>query len=141
MKFHHLVFVLGMLGIGYYFGTRYFTNNSNTITNEPTPELAEPSQRNTTVTTAPVTQRFDSEQATIELFEKAAPSVCYITTKVIQRDYWSRNVEEIPQGSGSGFVWDKEGHIVTNAHVISNSNKAYVTLSDGSTWEAKTVGK
>jgi S1-C subfamily serine protease len=143
MKLHHLIFVLGMLGLGYYFGSKYFITPDNPLnesTVENVPELATPTTKNNNGIVAPVTQRFDTEQATIELFEKAAPSVCYITTKVLQRDYWSRNLEEIPQGSGSGFVWDKDGHIVTNAHVISKSSKAYVTLADGSSWEAVTVG-
>jgi S1-C subfamily serine protease len=81
-----------------------------------------------------------NEQHTINLFKRAAPSVCFITTTTLRRDYFSRNVMEIPQGSGSGFVWDKNGHIITNHHVIQNASKAQVTLADGSTWEAEMVG-
>ncbi len=81
-----------------------------------------------------------NEHHTINLFKRAAPSVCFITTTTIRRDYFSRNVMEIPQGSGSGFVWDKNGHIITNHHVIQNASKAQVTLGDGSTWEAELVG-
>ncbi|WP_373549971.1 S1C family serine protease [Haliscomenobacter sp.] len=80
------------------------------------------------------------ESHTIDLFEKAAPSVCYITTSVVRRDFWSRNVMEIPQGSGSGFVWDRSGHIITNYHVIQGASKAQVTLADRSTWDAELVG-
>ena len=80
------------------------------------------------------------ESHTIRLFEQAAPSVCYITTTTVRRNYYSRNVEEIPSGSGSGFVWDKDGHIVTNFHVIQGADGATVTLSDGSTWQASVVG-
>ena len=142
MKLHHVIFVLGMVGVGYYFGTKYFTEKEEPALELPesTAPLAKPAKKNGQVTIAPVTQRFDTEQATIELFEKAKPSVCYITTKILQRSYWNRNVEEIPRGSGSGFVWDTKGHIVTNAHVVDESGKAYVTLSDGTTWEAKIVG-
>jgi S1-C subfamily serine protease len=53
---------------------------------------------------------------------------------------FSRNVMEVPQGSGSGFVWDHEGHIVTNFHVIRGGDALTATLSDGSTHEAKVVG-
>jgi S1-C subfamily serine protease len=81
------------------------------------------------------------EQHTIRLFEQAAPSVCFITTATLRRNYYSRNVEEIPSGSGSGFVWDKEGHIVTNYHVIQNADKATVTLSNGQTYQATKVGQ
>lgn len=80
------------------------------------------------------------ETHTIELFEKAAPSVCYITTSVVRRDYWSRNIMEIPQGAGSGFVWDRNGHIITNYHVIQGASKAQITLADRSTWDAELVG-
>lgn len=81
------------------------------------------------------------EQHTIRLFEQAAPSVCFITTSTLRRNYYSRNVEEIPSGSGSGFVWDKDGHIVTNYHVIQNADKATVTLSNGQTYQATKVGQ
>ncbi|HZV44272.1 MAG TPA: trypsin-like peptidase domain-containing protein, partial [Saprospiraceae bacterium] len=82
-----------------------------------------------------------TEQATIKLFEEAAPSVVYITTTTVQQDYWSRNVYEIPAGTGSGFIWDDKGHIVTNFHVIQNAYKAKVTLSDQTTYDAEIVGK
>ena len=80
------------------------------------------------------------ELATINLFEKASGSVVYITTSTIQRDYWTRNQSEIRSGSGSGFVWDKEGHIVTNYHVINGADKALVTFSDQTTYNATLVG-
>lgn len=47
---------------------------------------------------------------------------------------------EIPSGTGSGFIWDKEGHIITNFHVIQNASKIQVTLSDRSVWDAEVVG-
>jgi S1-C subfamily serine protease len=82
----------------------------------------------------------ENEEATIRLFEQSAPSVAYITSINVRRDYWTRNVMEIPQGSGSGFVWDKDGHIVTNFHVIKDGQRAQVTLSDQTTWEAEIIG-
>ncbi len=82
----------------------------------------------------------EGEKATIRLFENSAPSVAYITTSQIRQDYWTRNVMEIPQGSGSGFVWDKEGHVITNYHVIQGADKAQVTLADRTTWDATLVG-
>ncbi len=80
------------------------------------------------------------ERSTIALFKRAAPSVVYITTLVRRRDVWTSNIYEIPQGAGSGFVWDEQGHIVTNNHVIQNANGAEVTLSDHTTWNAELVG-
>ncbi len=80
------------------------------------------------------------EQATINLFREASPSVVYITAIVKRRDYFRLSVQEVPQGTGSGFVWDRKGHIVTNLHVIQGADRAQVTLSDHTTWEARVVG-
>jgi S1-C subfamily serine protease len=90
-------------------------------------------------TTAPGTLT-ESESHTIRLFEAAAPSVCYITTTQLRRNYFNRNITEIPSGTGSGFVWDRNGHIVTNFHVIQGANKLQVTLADRTTWPATLVG-
>jgi len=57
-----------------------------------------------------------AEEATIKLFEGTTASVVYIDTFVEQRDAFSTNVMEVPSGTGSGFVWDLDGHIVTNYH-------------------------
>lgn len=81
-----------------------------------------------------------AEMATIKLFEEAAPSVCFITTTNVRLDYFTRDVTEIPRGTGSAFVWDNKGHIVTNYHVIQGADKAQVTLSDRSVWPAKLIG-
>ena len=75
----------------------------------------------------------DAEQETMALFERATPSVVFIDTFVEQRDALSSNVMELPAGTGSGFVWDKMGHIVTNYHVIRNAAEAQVTLLDPKT--------
>ena len=80
------------------------------------------------------------EQSLTELFEQASPSVVYITSLALRRDFFRLNVMEIPAGTGSGFVWDDRGNIVTNFHVIRGAHRAEVTLSDGSTWEASLVG-
>jgi S1-C subfamily serine protease len=80
------------------------------------------------------------EQATVEIFERAAPSVVYITNLGLRRDMFGLNVLEIPQGTGSGIVWDDQGHIVTNLHVIEGAQAAEVVLSDRSNWDARLVG-
>jgi S1-C subfamily serine protease len=80
------------------------------------------------------------EQSITELFERASPSVVYITSISVRRDFFRLNVMEIPRGTGSGFVWNTSGHIVTNYHVIENADRAVVTLADGSTWQASLVG-
>lgn len=88
----------------------------------------------------PPSNLLESEWSTIRLFENAAPSVCYITTSNVRMDLWTRNISEIKRGTGSGFVWDQEGHIVTNYHVIQGADRAQVTLSDQSTWSARLIG-
>lgn len=80
------------------------------------------------------------EQTTIELFSNASPSVVYITTVALRTDRYSLNMFEIPQGTGSGFVWDDEGHVITNFHVIQGASAARVTLADHTTWEARLTG-
>jgi S1-C subfamily serine protease len=81
-----------------------------------------------------------AEQTTIALFERARPSVVYITTQARVVDTWTRNVFNIPRGSGSGFIWDDRGHIVTNNHVVAGASGATVRLSDGRDVPAMLVG-
>lgn len=90
-----------------------------------------------------VTARGDlaaDETNTIDIFRNASPSVVYITSIGVQRNLFNLNVYEIPKGTGSGFIWDRQGRIVTNYHVISDANRIEVTLADHSSWKAKLVG-
>ena len=80
------------------------------------------------------------ERTVTSLFEQAGPSVVYITSIALRRDWFRLNVMEIPRGTGSGFIWDGEGHVVTNYHVIRDGNRAEVTLADQSTWKATVIG-
>ncbi len=82
----------------------------------------------------------EDERSTIELYTRSSPSVVHITTSVRRRDSLSLNLFDIPQGTGSGFVWDEEGHVVTNFHVIRDANSAEVTLADQTTWPARLIG-
>ncbi len=82
----------------------------------------------------------EDEKSTIELFEKASPSVVYITTISVKRDFFTMNVHKIPAGTGSGFIWNEEGYIVTNFHVIQKAQAAEVMLFDHSVWKANLVG-
>jgi S1-C subfamily serine protease len=80
------------------------------------------------------------EQANIDLFRRVSPSVVHITTLETQRDMFSMNVMQVPRGTGTGFVWDDKGHIVTNFHVIQGGSGARVTLADQTSFNAKLVG-
>ncbi len=83
---------------------------------------------------------FPEERRDIEVFRAASASVAYITSVALRRDFFTMNVFEIPQGSGSGFVWDGEGHVVTNFHVIQDASAVRITLADQSEWDARIVG-
>lgn len=80
------------------------------------------------------------EKSSVELFEKSKDSVVFITTQAQVIDYWTRSVMDVPKGSGSGFVWDEFGHIVTNFHVIQGASSATVRLSNGVDYQAFLVG-
>ena len=95
------------------------------------------------VSPRPVTPRGDlgaDEKSTIDLFQKARASVVYINTRERVLDPWTRNLSSIPRGSGSGFVWDGRGHIVTNFHVVAGASEARVRLNDGRDSPATLVG-
>jgi S1-C subfamily serine protease len=83
----------------------------------------------------------DDERSTIDLFSTASSSVTNIDTATLaRRNRFSLDVTEIPRGSGSGFVWDTDGHIVTNWHVVDGADTAKVALGDRSSWDAELVG-
>jgi len=82
----------------------------------------------------------EDEKNTIDIFRNVSPSVVYITSIALRRGLFSLNAVEIPQGTGSGFIWDKEGRIVTNYHVISDASRIQVSMSDQSVYKAVLVG-
>lgn len=112
------------------FASRPFVDDTTDLTPSPaeTPR-AQPSPELT-----------PDELATIELFQQAAPSVVFVTSLSVGRDLAGRNVVQVPQGTGSGFVWDSQGHVVTNFHVIADADAVHVSFADQSMWEARVVG-
>jgi S1-C subfamily serine protease len=80
------------------------------------------------------------EKATIALFEHSRDSVVFITTREKVRDFWSRDVLSVPRGTGSGFLWDEAGDVVTNYHVVEGASEATVKLADGRSYRASLVG-
>jgi S1-C subfamily serine protease len=78
------------------------------------------------------------EQAVIDVYARVSPAVVYITSRIVVQDFfWGAQQQE---GTGSGFVIDKEGHIVTNYHVVENAEQVVVTLSDDTSVDATIVG-
>ncbi len=84
--------------------------------------------------------RIEDERNSIEIFREVAPSVVFVTQKRVVMDRYAMRATEVPAGSGSGFIWDDAGHIVTNFHVIAGAQSLSVTLYDQKTYEAKVVG-
>ena len=82
----------------------------------------------------------NDEENNIEIFKRSSPSVVHITNSRLVRSFYSLNPQEVPQGTGTGFIWDQEGYIVTNFHVIQQANVVTVTLQDGTSYEAVPVG-
>ena len=80
------------------------------------------------------------EKATIDLFNSNTPSVVYITNMQQKRDVFTLNAVEAPTGAGSGIVWDGDGHVVTNFHVINGANELRVTTQDQDVYPAKVIG-
>jgi S1-C subfamily serine protease len=80
------------------------------------------------------------EKSTIALFERTRDAVVFISTSAVVQDFWSRNVLSVPRGTGSGFIWDDAGHVVTNYHVIEGASEATVKLADGSDYKCSLVG-
>ncbi len=104
------------------------------------PPSAAPESTPRTTVVQPRGELADWERTTVEIFRETAPSVVFITTLRTRWDPFRRNIFEIPAGTGSGIVWDRQGHVVTNFHVIQGASGARVTLEDGSVWPARLVG-
>jgi S1-C subfamily serine protease len=121
-----LILLLAAIGVGvWHFWPR--SNGGVNVNAEPRP-------------IAPRGNLLPEEQETIDIFKNASPSVVHITTLVQQQDFFSFDVQEIPRGTGSGFIWDDDGHIVTNFHVVKDGDSFKVILADGSKYDARVVG-
>jgi S1-C subfamily serine protease len=81
-----------------------------------------------------------AEQGVVDRFREARSSVVYLTSLAYQQDFFSLDVQTVPTGTGSGFIWDAEGHVVTNYHVIEDAQEVEVALADGTRNKAKLVG-
>ena len=87
-----------------------------------------------------ITVTDSGEQALIETFEARRESVVFISTSETLRNPFTRLSREVERGTGSGFVWDDRGHVVTNWHVLEGATRAFVRLADGRVEQARLVG-
>lgn len=137
MHNHFWIFVIAILAISLFFGIA-------------SPEaIAQRSNENSsgTVSTNALSSSISTSEALTlpEIFNKTENSVVQITsTSPVSNSFVIRNGEQIPQDDvalGSGFVYDQDGHIITNYHVISDPNSVEVTFVDGDSYSAKVIGK
>jgi S1-C subfamily serine protease len=89
---------------------------------------------------SPAATRTEDERNTISVFRSVAPATVFVTQLRVVHDYWGGGAQEVPAGSGSGFVWDDQGHVVTNFHVVDGARSLTVTFHDQQSFEAKLVG-
>lgn len=82
----------------------------------------------------------EDEKSTIELYNQSRLGVVNITTLANRKTGLNLNIQQMPEGTGSGFVWDDAGHVVTNFHVIQNADAAQITFADQSVFQARLVG-
>ncbi|MFC2073275.1 S1C family serine protease [Campylobacterota bacterium] len=82
----------------------------------------------------------EEEKKNISIFDDVKDSVVFISIHQQIIDPWRMSTFDVPKGAGSGFIWNKDGYIVTNYHVIMNANKATVTLKNGKNYKAVLVG-
>ena len=81
-----------------------------------------------------------TEKSNIEIFQQSSPSVVYITTLEDTLNLWTRDITRIPRGTGSGFIWDRQGHVITNYHVLQGASAVRIRLSDHRTFNATLIG-
>jgi S1-C subfamily serine protease len=113
--------------------------------NAPVPDAAAAAPAQSSATPPPVpplspTARIEDEKNTISVFKSCAPSTVFVTQKRVVVDYWAGTAQEVAAGSGSGFVWDDAGHVVTNYHVVEGARSVSVTFHDQEQFDAKVVG-
>jgi S1-C subfamily serine protease len=125
--------ILGTLIAGAFY---WYTTHHRGV--NPSDYIARPTHVELTEAAAP--QTFDSaEQTNIEVYKKSLPSVVNITSTAVAFDFFYGPVPQ--EGQGSGFIIDKEGHILTNYHVIANAREVEVTLHNKKKYKATVIGR
>lgn len=113
----------------------YTTHHSDA---NPSQYISQPNKVELTEAAAPAV--FDSEEQTnIDVYKKATPSVVNITSTAVAFDFFYGPVPQ--EGQGSGFIIDKDGHILTNYHVIANAREVEVTLYNKKKYKAMVIGR
>jgi S1-C subfamily serine protease len=103
----------------------------------PPPSLPPPTSKIVPLSSEAKTE---DERNSISVFEASARSTVFVTNKRRVVDFLNRRAVDVPAGSGSGFIWDTDGHVVTNFHVVKDAQSLSVTLYDHRTLDAEVVG-
>ena len=127
-------FVLGVLLAGAFY---WFTTHHKGVVDPPN-WVARPTHVELSEAAGPV-QLDPEEQNNVEVYHKVIPSVVNITSKTIAYDFFYGPVPQ--EGQGSGFIIDKQGHILTNYHVVGDASQVDVTLHNKKTYKAVVIGR
>jgi S1-C subfamily serine protease len=126
-------FILGILLAGAFY---WFTTHHKGI--DSPSWVARPTQVELSEAAGP--EKLDpDEQNNVEVYHKVIPSVVNITSKTVAYDFFYGPVPQ--EGQGSGFIIDKQGHILTNYHVVGDSGQVDVTLHNKKTYKATVIGR
>lgn len=87
------------------------------------------------------TRLSSDEQKVVDLFNKSTSSVVNVTNLSSRRDAFTSDLQDYPAGAGSGIVWDKQGHVVTNYHVIKGASTVQIVVDGGAEFPAKVLGQ
>jgi S1-C subfamily serine protease len=106
----------------------------------PSPPPTLPPPASSTIVPLTAQSMTEDERNSISVFESAAKSTVFVTNKRRVVDFLNRRAVDVPAGSGSGFIWDGDGHVVTNFHVVKGAQSLSVTLHDHRMFDAEVVG-
>jgi putative serine protease PepD len=134
-----ILLIVASLSIGAILGCSFLAQMQPTPTPTSTPRVVAlaTATPEPVVPLAPGTLLSEEEQI-IDVYARVSPSVVFITSRVLVRDFFMGVMPQ--EGTGSGFVIDKEGHVITNNHVVEGADRILVTLDDETSVEATLVG-
>jgi len=132
MRFARPIIIGALLAGAFYWYTTHHTDV------KPSDYISRPTKVELTQAAAPPTPDAE-EQTNIEVYKKAMPSVVNITSTAVAFDFFYGPYPQ--EGQGSGFIIDKDGHILTNYHVIANAREVEVTLSNKKKYKATVIGR
>jgi S1-C subfamily serine protease len=102
--------------------------------------VAAPSPEQTGVAALSPNAMIEDERNSVSVYEAMAPATVFVTQNQRMLEAFTRKPLEVASGSGTGFIWDTEGHIVTNFHVVAGASSLRVTLQNQESYEATLVG-